>query len=303
MTPAPDGILVVDKAAGMTSHDVVAAVRRRLARGTKVGHTGTLDPFATGVLPIVIGKATRLAQFLTAGRKRYHAVVAFGAETDSGDCTGDICATVEPADVAAVTAETLRAALSACVGTHAQVPPAHSAKKVDGHRAYDLARRGAAVVLAPVDVTAWTVDLVGWDPAAGVATVDLETSPGYYVRSFARDLGRRLGVPAHLSALRRTASGAFSLEHARTLADVLSDPAQLAASLVPPVDALPDMPAMVLDGPRVDDVRHGRPVPATGVAAPPDGRIRLIDADGRLVGLARPWPDLPNALRADVVLL
>lgn len=149
MIPALDRILIVDKPEGMTSHDVVATVRRRLPRKTRVGHTGTLDPFATGVLPVVIGKATRLSQFLTAGRKRYRATVAFGAATDSGDRMGAVIETASPDVLRMLDEPRLAHALATFVGMQAQVPPAYSAKKVDGERAYVLARRGDVVDLPP----------------------------------------------------------------------------------------------------------------------------------------------------------
>ena len=166
MSVALDGVLVVDKPEGMTSHDVVATVRRRLPRKTKVGHTGTLDPFATGVLPVVIGKATRLSQFLTASRKQYQASVTFGTGTDSGDRMGTVIETATPDALAALDAAHVRGALAGFLGTHPQVPPAHSAKMVDGERAYVLARRGELVELAPVEVTAHAVALVDWDAAS-----------------------------------------------------------------------------------------------------------------------------------------
>jgi tRNA pseudouridine55 synthase len=219
--PALDGVLIVDKPEGMTSHDVVATVRRRLPRKTRVGHTGTLDPFATGVLPVVIGKATRLSQFLTAGRKRYRATVAFGTATDSGDRMGVVIDTAAPAVLGTLDETGLSQALATFVGTQAQVPPAHSAKKIDGERAYVLARRGDVVDLPPVEVTAHTLSLAGWDAASSTAIVDLDVSAGYYVRSLARDLGARVGVPAHLAALQRTGSGSWSLDDAHSLAEVV----------------------------------------------------------------------------------
>ena len=240
-----DGVLVIDKPAGITSHDVVAATRRRLPRKTKVGHTGTLDPFATGVLPIVVGKATRLAQFLTASRKAYLAEITFGAATDTGDATGVVTETAAPGGCERLDAATVAAGLQAFAGTQDQVPPAHSAKKVDGERAYVLARRGDDVSLAAVPVTAYALDLRAWDADGCVATVALDTSAGYYVRSLARDLGQHLGVPAHLSGLRRTASGAFTLSHARPLGDIVcADLPQLAGWRIPLEELLPEWPSL-----------------------------------------------------------
>jgi tRNA pseudouridine55 synthase len=307
VSAGPDGVLVVDKPAGLTSHDVVAAVRRRLPRGTRVGHTGTLDPFATGVLPVVIGRATRLSQFLMASRKRYRADVAFGVETDSGDCTGTPVEDSPHAPTGVgVDADALAAALARMVGTHPQVPPAHSAKKVDGERAYALARRGEAVDLPPVDVTAYAVSLLAFDGARQVATVDLETSAGYYVRSFARDLGRAIGIPAHLATLRRMGSGVFAIADAHPLEAVATvSPEALGAWLLPLADLLPHMPALSLTDAQRDAVRHGQPfapAPGQSLADVTAARVRLLDASGVLMALAVPSRQAPGLLHADIVL-
>jgi tRNA pseudouridine55 synthase len=281
-------------------------VRRRLPRGTKVGHTGTLDPFATGVLPVVVGRATRLSQFLTASRKRYRADVAFGVATDSGDCTGVPVAEAPPEVRDRITSQAVAAGLSAAVGTHGQVPPAHSAKKVDGERAYALARRGETVDLAPVSVTAHAVTLVDWDGERGVAVVDLETSAGYYVRSFARDLGDALGVPAHLAALRRTGSGVFDLGQARGLDAVAQASADtLTDWLLPLAALLPHLPALTLDEAQARAVRHGMPfAPAAGQTADTflAERVRLLNDAGILVALAVPSRQARGLLHADIVL-
>lgn len=308
MSDAFDGVLVVDKPEGPSSHDVVAAVRRRLPRSTGVGHTGTLDPFATGVLALVVGRATRLARFLVASRKHYVADVAFGSATDSGDRTGTVVETASDDARSGLDAERLARALASCVGTHPQVPPAISAKKVDGTRAYELARKGEAVELAPVEVTAYAVNLEHWDAATGVARVSLETSPGYYVRAFARDLGAQLGVPAHLRALRRVASGEFTLETAKGLGEIVSaSREELQAFLCPLGTLLPDWPAVVLDDPQMRLVTHGQAFATTSAQQAAvraggglDGRVRLLDATGDLVGLARPVGD--GRWHADVVL-
>jgi tRNA pseudouridine55 synthase len=304
VTPAPDGVLVVDKAAGMTSHDVVAAVRRRLPRGTKVGHTGTLDPFATGVLPVVVGKATRLSQFLMSSRKRYLATVAFGVATDSGDATGEVVATADPDALAALDGGRVQAALAAFVGPYAQVPPAHSAKKVDGERAYDLVRRGETVALAAVEVTAHAIALMAWDDAGRRADVDLETSAGYYVRSFARDLGQHLGVPAHLTALRRTASGEFTLDMAQAL-DVLLGGGDVQAAVLPMSALLQHLPSVDVGETEVQGIRQGRPIRRADDAQARGGdagRVRVLSG-GVLVALARPMPAQPGLLHADIVLV
>lgn len=306
MTDAPDGVLIVDKPEGMTSHDVVAAVRRRLPRGTKVGHTGTLDPFATGVLPIVIGKATRLSQFLTADRKSYLTDVAFGVSTDSGDRTGAVEATALPTALEALDASRVEAALGGLVGRQWQVPPSYSAKKVDGERAYVLARQGLALTLDAVEVTAHALRLEGWDEDRRVARIALTTSAGFYVRSLARDLGQRLGVPAHLDALRRTASGPFPLERASMLSSVVDGGLDAITALRLPLETLLlDLPAVLLDASQVEQVRHGRPLrlsdqQAGSLAVP---RVRLLSPAGSLVALARRGPGDAPQLHADLVLL
>ncbi len=307
MTPPLDGVLVVDKPEGLTSHDVVAAVRRRLPKGTKVGHTGTLDPFATGVLPVVIGKATRLSQFLTGARKRYVAGITFGTATDTGDRTGGVIATASA--TAGLTPAVIADALGAFLGTHPQVPPAHSAKKVEGERAYTLARRGETVTLAPVTVTAYALGLETWDAATQTATVTLEVSAGYYVRSLARDLGQAVGVPAHLSSLRRTASGDFTLGQAHDLAALVQAPADAIVEWrVPMAALLPDLPALPLGAAQLAAVVHGQPFALTADQQMPHesdrapARIRLLDERGELVALARPSGSPPHQLHADLVL-
>lgn len=321
MIPALDGILVVDKPEGMTSHDVVATVRRRLPRKTRVGHTGTLDPFATGVLPVVIGKATRLSQFLTAGRKRYRATVAFGTATDTGDRMGAVVDTAPMERLQALDETTLAAALATFVGVHAQLPPAHSAKKVDGERAYVLARRGETVELSPVEVTAHVLALANWDAAARTAILDLDVSAGYYVRSLARDLGARVGVAAHLAALQRTGSGAWSLADAHSLAEVVqSTPDAFLALCEPMSAALRSWPALTLDDGQRQWVLAGRAITLTPVQAdalvraatgrawlgepalPLPDRLRLLDEAGALVALAVPGPP-GTPLHADIVLV
>ncbi len=208
---APDGVLVVDKPGAATSHDVVAQARRIF--GTRaVGHAGTLDPMATGVLLLLFGEATKLSGFLTRDRKRYRATIVFGRATDSLDADGKTTEqiAVQPAQLADAAVAHALAVERARLG---QVPPAVSAIKVDGQRAYALARAGHAPVLAerPVQVS----ELVLISSAPPQLTVEVEASKGYYVRSLARDLGATLGLPAHLSELRRLASGGFALSDAR----------------------------------------------------------------------------------------
>ena len=307
MIPHVDGVLIVDKPEGMTSHDVVATVRRRLPRKTRVGHTGTLDPFATGVLPVVIGKATRLSQFLTASPKTYRATVTFGAATDTGDRMGTITEVASPGVLASLDAAAVREALVSLVGTHAQVPPAHSAKKVDGERAYVLARRGDIVDLPPVEVTAHVLSLADWDAGAHTGILDLDVSAGYYVRSLARDLGARLGIPAHLAALQRTGSGWWSLDDAHSLAEVVECSAESFLGICEPMSAaLGTWPAVTLDAGQVARVLSGRvialaPAQTAALADTPAQRVRLLDESGALVAVARATVGA-SSLHADIVL-
>ena len=212
-----DGLLVIDKPVGPTSHDVVARMRRAL-REKRIGHTGTLDPMASGVLPLVVGVATRLARFHSASAKRYRATIVFGATTDTYDALGTVTWRA-PDDVAPPSRAAVEDALAAFRGTFAQVPPAYSAKKIDGDRAYDLARKGTVVVLESVTVTVEALSLVSWLPGGQVlknaamkdvtpsAVLEVTCGAGFYVRALAHDLGQALGCGAFLAALRRTASG------------------------------------------------------------------------------------------------
>ena len=302
------GLIVVDKPEGPTSHDVVGRVRRVL-REKRVGHTGTLDPLASGVVVVVVGRATRLSPYLTSDDKRYRATVRFGFATTTCDRQGDPLAT--PAPVPADLEPPLRAALDAWLGTHPQTPPAYSAKKIDGERAHRLARRGEAVAPAPALVTlkAWT--LVALD--GETATIDLHTSAGFYVRSLAHDVGAALGCGGHLAALRRTASGAFTLDGAVALPPPDAGAAFLTTALRPLDTLLPDWPAAVVTAAGADRVRHGAfigpdacttwpafagidsagpgfgaasPRPPGDADTPPRPCVRVLGADGRLLALA-----------------
>ena len=210
----PSGFLVVDKPAGITSHDVVSVVRA-LARTRKVGHTGTLDPFATGVLPVAVGTSTRLIQFLDEGRKTYVATVELGSATETGDGTGRVCATAE---VPSIDATTLGSVLEELSGDLMQKPHPYSAVKVDGRRLYEYARAGEHVEIParPIHVYGWEV----LDHAPQRLRLRVECSRGTYVRVLAEDLGRALGTHAHLSALRRERSGPFRLDEAVDMASL-----------------------------------------------------------------------------------
>ena len=256
MTPFPDGVLVVDKTPGPTSHDVVTLARRALGV-SRIGHTGTLDPMATGVLPLVVGRATRLAQFLTAGDKDYDATVAFGRTTDTYDATGNVVTTcAERPD-----RQQLETALARFRGTVEQTPPAYSAKNIDGERSYELARKtkSGAVATRPkaVTVTARQLEIVSFD--GDTVGLQMSVTAGFYVRSLAHDLGAALGMGAVLAGLRRTRSGEFALEGAVPLADVLQSSREALAGRLMPFDGLlAGLPAVTLRGPaQVERVKNG----------------------------------------------
>lgn len=304
-SPELDGVLVVDKPAGPTSHDLVDRVRREL--GTRrVGHTGTLDPFATGVLPMCVGRATRLARFLSGGQKEYLATVRLGFATTTDDLTGE---PLGPIVTFEGTKDQVSAALGSLVGSFDQVPPAFSARHVAGRRLYELARRGEAAPRMATQVTVHSLELVS--SAAGTLEVLVRCSPGTYVRALARDLGERLGTGAHLTALRRTRSGAFDLSQAVS-GDGLSGAARM---LVPMSALLSELPAVRVDEEGRRLVGHGRElgreVVVEGFPEGPVDRVRVLDARGELVALAVPRGFAPGAatlprvpvLHPDLVLM
>lgn len=301
------GVLVVDKPTGITSHDVVSRVRRVL-RERQIGHTGTLDPLATGVLPLACGQATRLVRFLLSSAKDYEATITFGLTTDTYDVTGQAISRSGLAPTAAA----VEAALVTLRGEYLQTPPAYSAKKVAGRRAYSLARQDAPVTLAPVPVRVTRADLL--ELAGTEARIVISCSAGFYVRSFAHVLGERAGTGACLSALRRTRSGDFGEGMAVTLDVVEREPA--AARLIPLEHLLPAMPAVRLTGEGRARVSHGREVAPSHLQgppglAPPSGDepavpggdwVRLFDEAGALVALARPGTSR-GSLHPAVVLI
>lgn len=298
----PDGVLVVDKTAGPTSHDVVTLARRALGV-SRIGHTGTLDPMATGVLPLVIGRATRLAQFLTAGDKTYEATIAFGRTTDTYDALGKpVSACDRRPD-----RQQLDEALTRFRGAFDQTPPAYSAKNIGGERSYELARKSKTAVAtrpAAVPVTAHRLDVQAFD--GETVRLEMQVSAGFYVRSLAHDLGEALGCGAVLVALRRTRSGEFGLDRAVPLADMLqSDREAVAARVIPMNELLPHLPAAWLrSAEHVGRVRNGVEVAPEDLlrplaAAPP--MVRLLAPGGELVGLAKPGKT-GGSLHAWVVL-
>ena len=316
-----DGLLVIDKPQGPTSHDVVARMRRVL-REKAIGHTGTLDPMATGVLLLVLGKATRLAKFLTASDKSYDAVVRLGFATDTADALGQALGPISESPMPS--RGEIDAALDAFRGTFMQRPPAFSAKKIDGQRSYKLARARAAdarrklsqsdprdlpdllaplPLPAPASVTARAIRIIAVD--GDRVTLDVRVSAGFYVRSLAHDLGERLGIGGHLAALRRTRTGGFGLDHAITLDAAERDPAGAAATVVPLSAMMLDVASVVLTADGVKRVVHGGDIDPRdqSLAEPsalspqpfsqpsvvtPHPFVRLLDPGGNLIAIGRP---------------
>jgi tRNA pseudouridine55 synthase len=300
-----DGVLVIDKPAGPTSHDVVAVLRRALGID-RIGHTGTLDPLATGVLPLVVGRATRLASLLSSGGKEYIATVRFGTSTPTYDAESlqagsDGTGTDErsapivqpPADRAAV-----EALLPAFRGTYLQTPPVFSAKKISGTPAYKLARKQKLAEVKPVEVTVRELELRGY--TGGLAELRIVCSSGFYVRSLAHDLGQRAGCGAFLEGLQRTRAGDFTLGEAVPLADVIAEGLAARDRLIPMERLLTDLPCVVLNAEGVRRTGHGNTLRAqdfgsgnAGTWSPggpggPGSNVRLLDSSGALLGLAQP---------------
>ena len=286
--PGLDGILVVAKPPGPTSHDIVALIRR-LAATKRVGHGGTLDPFAAGVLPVFLGHATRVVEYHLGDRKAYRATVCFGASSTTDDLEGELT----PSDGPPPTHEALEAALPTMTGTISQRPPAYSAIKVGGRRAYAMARAGETVTLASREVTIHALDLVSWDdsdPARPVAVLDIACSAGTYVRAIARDLGERLGSAAYLGSLTRTASGGFTLDDALPLDDIRAASAEGPEGLMlllRPIDTgLETFPVVTLSVEEVLAVARGQFVRPSSGSLPQADHYRLLDPDGGLVAIA-----------------
>jgi tRNA pseudouridine55 synthase len=279
-----DGVLVIDKPRGLTSHDVVAVARRCL-RQRQIGHTGTLDPLATGVLPLACGRATRLIRFLTAADKEYDAGIRFGLTTDTYDVTGR-----ETGQSGQVPDRgTVEHALVSLRGEYAQMPPPFSAKKIDGERAYARARRQEEVKLDAVPVRVARAELLDLDGA--VARVALTCSSGFYVRSFARTLGELTGAGACLESLRRTRSGQFGLADAIELDALQGNEEKWAAAVMPLERLLPGFPSTTVSEEGRRRVSHGQDLLGTHVLdrrageSRPPGWVRLLDGDGRLLGV------------------
>jgi tRNA pseudouridine55 synthase len=276
-----NGLLIIDKPGGMTSHDVVARVRRATGEES-VGHLGTLDPMATGVLPLLLGKFTRLAQFFNANAKAYTGAIRFGFATDTYDAEGQMVG--EARDVT-LEAEAVRREAARYLGEISQMPPPFSAKKVEGKPAYKLARAGKTPDLKPVRITvdAFTIERVGSDRAEFAMRI----SAGGYVRSIAHAMGQGLGCGAHLASLRRTRAGTFTLSEALTLVEVESLGAQgrLAERMPHPRTLLPEMPAVTADEATVGRIRNGMQVnlPEYSGAAV----VRIFEGQRELVAVGK----------------
>jgi tRNA pseudouridine55 synthase len=276
-----DGILNICKAPGMTSHDVVARVRKLLQQ-KRVGHAGTLDPAASGVLPICVGQATRVAEYLSESGKAYQAEITFGITTDTYDAEGTI---IRREDVSSLTLPQIDQALPHFLGAQMQRPPRYSAIKVQGQPAYKHARSGKDLELAARPIEIYRLQILDWQPPHLV--LDIECSKGTYIRSLAYDLGERLGCGAHLSGLLRTRSGPFQLAESITLeqlADAIAH-GTIANHLYPPDSALQEYPALTLDTSLIERIQHGnafhysQPQPAASLA-------RIYDSEGHFVAIA-----------------
>ncbi|MET0772877.1 MAG: tRNA pseudouridine(55) synthase TruB [Candidatus Limnocylindrales bacterium] len=285
-----DGILVVDKPVGPTSHDVVAIVRR-LSGARRVGHGGTLDPFAAGVLPVFLGQGTRMVEYHLRDDKSYRAVMVFGARSTTDDIDGELT----PTDAPSPTRDAIEEALAGFVGTIEQRPPDYSAVRIAGRHAYELARHGQTPDIKPRIVTFHEIRLVEWDerdPERPAATVDLRCSAGTYVRSLARDAGDHLGTGAYLGALVRTSSGPFRRDEAHPLDRVreLLGEGRIGELLLPVDTGLDAWPAVHVDPTDLASLVRGQVVRARGVSLPapgPDGQVRVMAPDGRLAAMAR----------------
>lgn len=281
-----DGVLVVDKPQGLTSHDVVAIARRSLGE-SRIGHTGTLDPLATGVLPLACGRATRLIRFLTSSDKDYEAGIRFGVTTDSYDITGQ-----ETSRSGSMPSrDAVERALESLRGEYLQMPPLYSAKKVGGERAYALARRNEPVTLTAAPVRVSRATLLEFDGA--IARVALTSSPGFYVRTFAHSLGELVGTGACLESLRRTRSGDFGLAQAVTIDRLRDRSTDWSGVMVRLERLLPAYPAAVLTDEGRRRVSHGQVLLDTHMLAKQEALsdapsltwVRLLDTEGHLLGL------------------
>ncbi|MBP3361130.1 MAG: tRNA pseudouridine(55) synthase TruB [Clostridia bacterium] len=275
-----NGIVLLDKPQGRTSHDMVNAIRR-LAGTRRVGHTGTLDPIATGVLPIVIGNATKAAEILTCETKEYEAELIFGAATDTGDCEGEIIKSGR-IDISETEIE---AAADSLKGNMQQIPPMYSAKKHNGRKLYELAREGKTVEREPVRITVYDVSVISVNPAEHSARIRVSCSKGTYIRALCEELGERIGTCAYMSALRRTASGSFKISECRTLSELaqMAEEGRFQDSVIP-VDKLFGYEKITLSDKQSQRIKNGVFVSHPGIS---DGeRYSVYASGGEFIALA-----------------
>ncbi len=295
-----DGALIIDKPAGLTSHDVVARVRKTIAE-RRVGHTGTLDPFATGVLVVLVGRATRLAQFLSGAEKEYEALIRFGHRTDTGDITGkqigEEQSHAKPQSTRSLREEEIETALASLRGEIEQTPPMYSAKKIGGRKLYELARRGEEVERKPVRVTISEFECISelddsmksLDNGTQDLRVRVVCSAGTYIRTLAEDLGQLLGTGAHLAELRRTRAGTFKIEDAMTLDELrdLKESGSFETKLISPFEVLSHLPAIELEADDARQTVNGIELRIQPEEAPwTDGQpVRICDASRELLAV------------------
>ena len=292
-----NGVIVVDKPAGWTSHDVVGKMRR-IAGTKKVGHLGTLDPAATGVLPLLLNRATRLAQFFTHNEKVYEGVIRFGWSTDTYDAEGE---PTSPITEVIIERDRLEAVLDASRGVIQQMPPPVSAKKIGGRPAYELVRKHIAVGMAPVEVTVFALDVLWLEGAE--AGVRVHCGSGTYLRSIAHDAGLAMGCGAHLKSLRRLQSGPFKIESARTLEELgrMGAEERLREALIPAMQLLPEFPSEIVDQITEGQIRQGRDFRVSPFRVRDDVRmVKAVSRSGDLIAIGHAV--LPNLYHPILVL-
>jgi tRNA pseudouridine55 synthase len=292
-----NGVIVVDKPPGWTSHDVVGKMRR-LAGTKKIGHLGTLDPMATGVLPLMIDRATRLAQYFALNDKSYEGVVCFGYSTSTYDAEGE---PTSPKTSPGLGASDFERAFAPFRGTFSQVPPPVSAKKIGGRPAYELARKNIPFELKPSDVTVHSLEIV--EMGADEIKFRIHCGAGTYVRSIAHEAGQRLGCGAHLKSLRRTASGCFQIAQARTIEAIADLAAQdrIEEAVIPAAELLPEFPSEIVDQATETQIRHGRDFRVSPFRARGSARfVKAVSADGQLIAIGEAV--FPNTYHPVVVL-
>jgi tRNA pseudouridine55 synthase len=297
-----DGFVLVDKPKGITSFDVIRQLRQIL-RFRKMGHMGTLDPNATGLLPICLGKATRLSRFLLKADKRYRATIRLGRATDTYDADGTPVG--EPVEPPELNAEELEGVLAKFRGTFKQRPPLYSAKKVDGKRLYELAREGLVVEPEPCEVTVYSLDLL--ERERDRLVVEIHGSTGMYVRSLAHDIGRELGCGAFLEELERLAVGALSLESAFKLEAIEKmEAAEDRSFLRPMEELLPNYPRIEINAFQVERVRNGSPIVVHSPMIESGQRVRIFDSEARMIAVGeakRPLGSMQTQVLPKVVLI